>query len=108
MGTKLGETGDLQVQLLWENVVPPSAGSAGALGYDLCAAKNCVIPSRGKAIVETSLRVSLPPGTYARIAPHSGLATKNFINVGVGVVDLDYWSEIKVLLFNHSAKDFAA
>ena len=51
--------------------------------------------------------MSLPPGTYARIAPCSGLATQNFIDVGAGVVDSDYWGEIKVVLFNHSAEDSA-
>ena len=65
-------------------------GSVGAVGYDLCAANNCVIPSQGKGTVETRLAVSLPPGTYARIAPRSGLAIRNFIDVGAGVVDLDY------------------
>jgi hypothetical protein len=28
--------------------------------------------------------------TYARIAPRSGLAVKNFIDTGAGVVDYDY------------------
>ena len=35
------------------------------------------------------------------------LAIQNFIDVGVGVVDSDYQGEIKVILFNHSADDFA-
>ena len=56
--------------------------------------------------METGLAVALPAGTYARIAPRSGLAIRNFINVGVGVVDSDYRGEIKVVLFNHSAEDF--
>ena len=81
-------------------------GSARAAGYDLCVASNSVIPSRGKGTVETGLAVSLPPGTYARIAPHSGLAIRNFIDFGAGVLDSDYRGEIKVVLFNHSAEDF--
>ena len=85
----------------------PAQGSAGAAGYDLCVASNCIIPSQGKGTVETGLAVSLPPGTYARIAPRSGLAIKNFIDVGAGVVDSDYRGEIKVALFNHSGEDFA-
>ena len=85
----------------------PTRGSAGAAGYDICVASSCVIHSRGKGTVETSLAVSLPLGTYARIAPHSGLAAKNFIDVGAGVVDLGYQGKIKVVLFNRSAKDFA-
>ena len=81
-------------------------GSAGAAGYDLYVANSCAIPSQGKGIVETRLAVSLPPGTYARIAPRSGLAIRNFIDIGMGVVDSDYRGEIKVALFNHSAEDF--
>ena len=50
--------------------------------------------------------MSLPLGTYAWIAPRSGLPIKNFSNVGGGIVDSDYWGEIKVVLFNHSAEDF--
>ena len=51
--------------------------------------------------------VALPSDTYAHIAPHSGLAIHNFIDVGAGAVDLDYQGEIKVILFNRFAKDFA-
>ena len=83
-------------------------GSAGAAGYDLCAAGSCVIPSRGKGTVGTGLAAALPAGTYARIAPRSGLAIHNFIDVGTGVVDSDYRGEIKVVLFNHPAEDFKA
>ena len=107
MGIKTGETGELQVKLLRRNAVLSSRGSVGAAGYDLCAASNCIIPSRGKGTVDTGLAVSLPPGTYARIAPRSGLAIRNFIDVGAGVVDSDYRGEIKVILFNHSVEDFA-
>ena len=106
MGEEMSGTGELQVKILQENAVLPVRGSAGAAGYDLCATGSCVIPSRGKGIVETGLAVALPAGTYACIAPCSGLAIRNFIDVGAGVVDSDYRDEIKVVLFNHSAEDF--
>ena len=106
MGIKTGETGELQVKLLRGNAVLPVFGSARAASYDLCTVSNYVIPSRGKGPIKIGLAVSLPLGTYAWIAPRSRLATKNFIDVGVGVVDSDYWGEIKVVLFNHSVEDF--
>ena len=84
MGQEMRGTGELQVKILRENAMPPMRGSAGAAGYDLCAVTSCVIPSRGKGTVETRLVVALPLGTYARIAPRSGLAIHNFIDVGVG------------------------
>jgi dUTP pyrophosphatase len=45
--------------------------------------------------------------TDGRIAPRSGLAAKNFIDTGAGVIDADYRGPVKVLLFNHSDTDFA-
>uniref|UniRef100_A0A8H7TNT4 Deoxyuridine 5'-triphosphate nucleotidohydrolase n=1 Tax=Bionectria ochroleuca TaxID=29856 RepID=A0A8H7TNT4_BIOOC len=38
--------------------------------------------------------------------PRSGLASKNFIDTGAGVIDADYRGEVKVLLFNHAEADF--
>lgn len=59
-----------------------------------------------KAMVPTDLSIACPPGTYARIAPRSGLAVKNFIDVGAGVVDEDYRGPLNVVLFNFGKQDF--
>jgi len=56
--------------------------------------------------VATGLAVAIPEGNYGRIAPRSGLAFKNFIDVGAGVIDEDYRGELKVLLFNLGPDDF--
>jgi len=50
--------------------------------------------------------MKIPTSHYGRIAPRSGLAVKNFIDVGAGVIDADYRGEVKVLLFNFSETDF--
>lgn len=71
-----------------------------------CSAYDCVIPARGKGVAKTDLSIAIPPGTYARIAPRSGLAVNHFIDTGAGVVDEDYRGNIGVVLFNHSDKDF--
>ena len=82
VGIKTGKTGELQVKLLRGNAMLPTRRSTGVVGYDLCVSNNCIIPSQGKGTMETGLAVSLPPGTYAQIAPRLGLAIKNFIGVG--------------------------
>ena len=66
------------------------AGSQLAAGYDLRSAYDYEIPAHGKLIVKTDLQICVPDGTYGRIAPRSGLAAKNFIDIGAGVVDQDY------------------
>ena len=70
------------------------------------SAVDTIIPARGKELVKTGLSIKLPHGTYGRVAPRSGLAWKNFIDTGAGVIDEDYRGEVGVLLFNHSDKDF--
>ncbi len=52
------------------------------------------------------MAIAIPPLTYARIAPRSGLAVKNFIDTGAGVVDYDYRGNVGVVLFNHAEEDF--
>ena len=55
--------------------------------------------------IDTQISIATPPGTYGRIAPRSGLAAKNMIATGAGVIDADYRGIVFVLLFNHSDKD---
>lgn len=57
-------------------------------------------------MVGTGLKMAIPTGYYGRVAPRSGLAVKNFIDVGAGVIDEDYRGELKVLLFNFGDQEF--
>ena len=97
----------LQIKLLSPTARAPTRGSEFAAGYDMYASRDTVVPARGKALVETDVAMAVPAGTYGRIAPRSGLASKNFIDVGAGVIDADYRGQVKILLFNHSETDFA-
>ncbi|RCI15613.1 hypothetical protein L249_3436 [Ophiocordyceps polyrhachis-furcata BCC 54312] len=96
----------LQVKKLSDKARLPTRGSAFAAGYDLYAARETVIPARGKALVDTDISIAVPAGTYGRVAPRSGLASKNFIDTGAGVIDADYRGPVKVLLFNHADADY--
>ncbi|KKZ62217.1 dUTP pyrophosphatase [[Emmonsia] crescens] len=96
----------LMVKKLVPTARVPTRGSAFAAGYDLYCAKAIVIPAKGKGLVDTGLAIAVPEGTYGRIAPRSGLASKHFIDTGAGVIDADYRGEVKVLLFNFSDVDF--
>ena len=97
----------LQVKRLVERAIIPVKGSLQAAGYDLHAVDAGVVPKRGKALVGTGLAFGIPEGNYGRIAPRSGLAAKNSIDVGAGVIDSDERGEVKVLLFNFSDEDFS-
>jgi len=95
------------VKRLSAAAVLPQRGSAAAAGFDLSAAEATVIPAGGKGVVKTGLSIAIPEGTYARVAPRSGLAVKKMIQAGAGVVDHDYRGEVGVVLFNHGTEDFS-
>ena len=97
---------DLNVKRLSKIAKLPTKGSKNAAGYDLYSSEKTTIKSNDKKLISTQISMNIPNGCYGRIAPRSGLAAKNFIDVGAGVIDSDYRGEIKVLLFNFSNSDF--
>lgn len=94
------------VKKLSDQATLPTRGSELAVGYDLSASAETVIPARGKGLVQTGLKMKIPAGHYGRIAPRSGLALNHFIDVGAGVIDPDYRGPVGIVLFNHGEKDF--
>ncbi|CAO1624358.1 unnamed protein product [Parajaminaea phylloscopi] len=88
------------------NAKVPTRGSAEAAGYDLYASERITLPRRGRAVVQTGIRMQIPQGCYGRVAPRSGLAVKHGIDTGAGVVDSDYRGLLGVVLFNTSDEDF--
>ncbi len=96
----------MQVKKLSEKAVLPVKGSENAAGYDLSSVEAKVVPARGQAMIGTGLAFGIPVGNYGRVAPRSGLAAKNSIDVLAGVIDADYRGELKVILANLSDVDF--
>ncbi|KAJ7095100.1 dUTPase-like protein [Mycena belliarum] len=102
----LAPVSNLLVKRLSEKARLPTRGSPLSAGYDLYSAEKKIIPARGKALVDTQISIAVPAGTYGRVAPRSGLASKFMIDTGAGVIDADYRGVVFVLLFNLSDKDF--
>ena len=100
------ETNSLKVCKLKPDAILPKISSDGAVGYDLYSFSDVTVYAYKRTLVDTGISMSLPYGTYGRVAPRSGLSVKNGINVGAGVIDPDYTGEVKVLLFNHSDENF--
>lgn len=91
-----------KVKKLTSTAIIPKRNCPTDAGADLFSDETCIIKSGEWRAVSTGISISLPEGSYGRIAPRSGLALKNGIDVLGGVVDSGYRGEIKVILFNHS------
>jgi len=75
-------------------------------GYDLRSSVDFCLTPHTRALVDTSLHVSIPDGYYGQIFPRSGLSSKKSIDVSAGVIDSGYRGEIKILLVNNSSEPF--
>jgi dUTP pyrophosphatase len=92
----------LRFKQLDPRAVLPGRGSALAAGLDICAIEEISINPKQRTIAKTGLAVAIPPGFYGRVAPRSGLAAKNGLDVLAGVIDSDYRGELCCLLYNTS------
>jgi dUTP pyrophosphatase len=111
----------IEIKRLFEDVKLPTRGSEYAAGIDLSAhsfshiedgdlvstdEETITIHSGCRCLVKTGLTIVVPEGYYGRIAPRSGLALKNGIDVGAGVIDEDFRGEVGIVLFNFGSKPF--
>jgi dUTP pyrophosphatase len=78
----------------------PVRGSRAAAGLDLYSIEPVSLEPGQRVIARTGLAVAIPEGFYGRLAPRSGLATREGLDVLAGVIDADYRGEIGCLLHN--------
>ena len=93
-----------------KEVITPKYRTDGSSGVDLSAflEKKVVIKPNSSELIPTGLQVAIPEELEIQIRPRSGLAAKESIGVlnSPGTIDSDYRGELKIILFNHSNKDF--
>jgi deoxyuridine 5'-triphosphate nucleotidohydrolase len=97
---------NLEIKKLHPEANLPTKANPADAGLDLyCFPKNgspyAEIAPGKSALVGTGISVSIPEGYFGYIRSRSGLASKNHLEVGAGVVDGGYTGEVCVLLRNH-------
>ncbi len=90
----------LKVKRLDERAILPSRGSSSSAGLDIYCIEDLTILPRERVLARSGIAVAVPEGHYGRLAPRSGLAVKNGLDVLAGVIDADYRGEVGCLLYN--------
>jgi len=78
----------------------PTKSHVTDAGYDLFSTEDVSLQPLQRKVVKTGIKLSIPSGFYGRVAPRSGLAVKNGVDVLAGVIDSGYNGEIGVVLIN--------
>ena len=96
-----GNEQQLLVQQLTTTSILPDQATSGSIGYDLYYdGPDVSITSGSHHALKTGIAIKCPTGTYARIAPRSGLTMKNNLTTLAGVIDPDYRGEVQVIIHN--------
>ena len=90
----------LQIKKLNDLATLPTRGSPKSAAYDLCSTEDYTLRPMERKLFKTGLSIAIPQGMYGRIAPRSGLAYKDGIDVLAGVIDEDYRGDVGVVLIN--------
>ena len=93
----------LYFKQLDERAILPTRGSSSSAGLDICSIEDVNLGPHERALARTGLSVAIPEGFYGRVAPRSGLAVKQGLDVLAGVIDSDYRGELLCALYNTSA-----
>ena len=104
-----------RMKIRWKKLTPDAVAPAYAhgpledAGMDLRATETVVLKPGLPQTVGTGLSIELPPGYEAQIRPRSGLALKHDITVpnSPATIDPGYRGEIRVILLNLGAADYA-
>ena len=96
----------MSVTLLSNSAFLPKRGSDFAAGLDLYSPISGTVEPSQRLLIPLDISIELPKRTFGHILPRSGLALKNGIHVGAGVIDEDYIGNVGVLLFNLGNEPF--
>ncbi len=99
---------EIKIKLNNLNSIIPTKATVGSAGYDIFSSEDKVLMPGKFDSISTGISIELPEGYEAQVRPRSGLAFKHGVTVlnSPGTIDSDFRGEIKVLLINHSEKEF--
>ena len=90
----------IKVKKLDVNARIPTRANPTDAGADLYSVESVSLPPMSRKLISTGISLEIPEGYYGRVAPRSGLAFKNGIDVLAGVIDSSYRGSVGVILFN--------
>jgi dUTP pyrophosphatase len=98
---------NINVKRLSDSAKIPTYAHIGDAGADLYASEDFVLPEKSAGAVPTGIAMEINEGYVGYINPRSGLAMKGITVMNApGTIDSGYRGEIKVILVNHTDKDY--
>jgi len=98
---------NINVKRLTDSSKIPTYAHIGDAGSDLYASENFLLPRHSAGAVPTGIAMEIPQDYVGYINPRSGMAMKGITVMNApGTIDSGYRGEIKVILANHTDRDY--
>ena len=101
----------MYVEKIYEDAMLPIKAHQSDAGYDIHSYEDCIIKPKQRVTIHTGIKIAprlqMPQdgfNVYTQIAPRSGLAVKQGIDVLAGIIDNSYRGEVMICLLNTSTK----
>lgn len=96
------------VELVHPDAKMPLKKNASDAGYDVYSVESYLLQKGESRAISTGIKCQIQSNSkfYIRVAPRSGLAVNNGINVLAGVVDSAYTGVLQIVLHNTSQAPF--
>ncbi len=95
----------LKIKKFHPDAIIPKRANPGDAGLDISSVEDVIIPAKSWKLVDTGLGITVPKGTYGRLAPRSGVSTKGIV-INAGVIDAGYRNKIKCIMINLRDDDY--
>ncbi len=97
---------DVKIKRLNFRAKTPEYKTSGSSGCDVFACEDVILYPNSRGLVSTGLVLEMPDGYECQVRPRSGLALNHGLTVfnSPGSVDNDFRGEIKILLYNSTAR----
>jgi dUTP pyrophosphatase len=93
---------NIKIKKMFPEAKLPERAHDSDAGYDLFSTEDNYLRPLERKVIKTGIGVRIPKGYYGRVAPRSGLAVKQGLDVLAGVIDSGYTGEVGVVLINLS------
>lgn len=97
---------DIPYRINFSTAETPTKAHEEDAGWDLYAAKGCIIPPHGRACINTGIAMALPCGHYGLVVGRSGNTVNHGILVAPGIIDSNYRGNIGIMAFNTTDSEF--
>jgi len=98
---------NINVKRLSNSAKIPTYAHIGDAGADLYASEDFILPEKSAGAVPTGIAMEIPHEYVGYINPRSGLAMKGITVMNApGTIDSGYRGEIKVILVNHTDREY--